>query len=43
MAYFASEAQCQGEEFDPSTVPQEGIVFYSIKGTGAVIVTLDAE
>lgn len=43
VAYFASEAQCQGEEFDPSTVPAEGIILYRIKGTGAVIVTLAAD
>jgi hypothetical protein len=36
-AYLESEAQCQGEAFDVATVPAEGITFYRIQGTGAVI------
>lgn len=36
-AYLEGEAKCQGEQFDPATVPAEGIVFYRIQGTGAVI------
>jgi len=36
-AYLEEEASCQGETFDKSTVPAEGITFYRIKGTGAVI------
>jgi len=37
-AYLEQEATCQGETFDESTVPAEGITFYRIKGTGAVVV-----
>jgi hypothetical protein len=36
-AYLESEARCQGEAFDPATVPAEGIIFYRIQGTGAVV------
>jgi hypothetical protein len=36
--YLAHEAECQGESFDASTVPAEGITLYRIKGTGAVVV-----
>jgi hypothetical protein len=36
-AYLEQEASCQGESFDQSTVPAEGITFYRIKGTGAVV------
>jgi hypothetical protein len=36
-AYLESEAKCQGESFDPASVPAEGIIFYRIQGTGAVI------
>ena len=36
-AYLESEAQCQGEAFDVATVPAEGITFFRIQGTGAVI------
>jgi hypothetical protein len=35
-SYLEGEAKCQGETFDRSTVPAEGIVFYRIQGTGAV-------
>ena len=37
-AYLEQEASCQGEKFDKSAVPEGGITFYRIKGTGAVIV-----
>lgn len=40
VAYLENEAQCQGEEFDPATVPTEGMTFYRIQGTGAVVVSL---
>jgi len=36
-SYMESEAQCQGEKFDKAEVPAEGITFYRIKGTGAVV------
>jgi hypothetical protein len=36
-AYLEHEAQCQGQEFDKTSVPAEGITFYRIKGTGAVV------
>ncbi|MFO7653029.1 MAG: DUF4920 domain-containing protein [Candidatus Krumholzibacteriia bacterium] len=36
-AYLEHEATCQGETFDKATVPAEGITFYQIKGTGAVV------
>lgn len=35
-AYLESEAKCQGEKFDPKSVPAEGITYYRIQGTGAV-------
>jgi hypothetical protein len=41
-AYLESEAKCQGEDFDPATVPEEGMIFYRIQGTGAVITTVAA-
>ncbi len=41
-AYLESEAKCQGESFDPATVPAEGITFYRIQGTGAVILAAAA-
>ena len=37
-AYLEQEAGCQGEKFDKSTVPADGITFYRIKGTGAVVI-----
>ncbi|MBD3222931.1 DUF4920 domain-containing protein [bacterium] len=36
-AFLEHEAECQGESFDRSTVPAEGITMYRIKGTGAVV------
>lgn len=36
-AYLENEAECQGEKFDKSKVPAEGITFYRIKGSGAVV------
>lgn len=36
-AHLEHEASCQGETFDENTVPREGITFYRIKGTGAVV------
>ena len=36
-AYLEHEAECQGEKFDKTKVPAEGITFYRIKGTGAVV------
>jgi hypothetical protein len=36
-AYLEHEAECQGEKFEKSKVPAEGITFYRIKGTGAVV------
>jgi len=36
-AYLEHEAECQGEKFDKAQVPDEGITFYRIKGTGAVV------
>lgn len=36
-AFLEQEATCQGETFDKSTVPAEGVTFYRIKGTGAVV------
>jgi hypothetical protein len=36
-AYLEQEASCQGEKFDKSAVPADGITFYRIKGTGAVV------
>ncbi|HOX25011.1 MAG TPA: DUF4920 domain-containing protein [Candidatus Krumholzibacteria bacterium] len=36
-AYLEQEATCQGETFDKTKVPAEGITFYRIKGTGAVV------
>jgi hypothetical protein len=36
-AYMENEASCQGQTFDKSQVPAEGITFYRIKGTGAVV------
>jgi hypothetical protein len=43
VSYLASEAECQGDDFDPASVPEDGITFYRIKGTGAVIVSLAAD
>jgi len=37
VAYLEHEANCQKEKFDPATVPADGITFYRIKGTGAVV------
>ena len=37
-AFLEQEASCQGEKFDKSTVPADGITFYRIKGTGAVVI-----
>ena len=37
-AYLEQEASCQGEKFDKSAVPADGITFYRIKGTGAVVI-----
>ena len=36
-AFLEHEASCQGETFDAATVPAEGITFYRIKGSGAVV------
>ncbi|MEZ4386533.1 MAG: DUF4920 domain-containing protein [Candidatus Krumholzibacteriia bacterium] len=36
-AYLEQESSCQGGQFDKSTVPADGITFYRIKGTGAVV------
>jgi hypothetical protein len=36
-AYLEQEANCNGDQFDASEVPAEGITFYRIKGTGAVV------
>ncbi len=36
-AYLEQEANCQGESFDKTSVPAEGIMFYRINGTGAVV------
>jgi len=36
-AYLEQEATCQGETFDKTKVPAEGLTFYRIKGTGAVV------
>ncbi len=36
-SFLEHEAECQGETFDASTVPAEGITMYRIKGTGAVV------
>ena len=35
--YLAHEANCQGEEFDPETIGEEGMILYRIQGTGAVV------
>jgi hypothetical protein len=37
-AFLEQEASCQGETFDKSTVPADGVTFYRIKGTGAVVI-----
>jgi len=37
-AFLEQEADCQGEKFDKSAVPADGITFYRIKGTGAVVI-----
>ncbi len=36
-AYLEQEASCQGEKFVKEDVPADGVTFYRIKGTGAVI------
>jgi len=41
-AYLEHEAECQGKKFDKKEVPTEGITFYRIKGTGAVVLTKDS-
>ena len=41
-AYLESEAKCQGEAFDVATVPAEGMTYYRIQGTGAVVLTAAA-
>jgi hypothetical protein len=35
-SFLEGEAKCQGETFDKTSVPAEGIVLYTIQGTGAV-------
>ena len=37
-AYLEQEASCTGEKFDKDSVPTDGITFYRIKGTGAVVI-----
>jgi hypothetical protein len=37
-AYLEQEASCNGEKFDKNDVPADGITFYRIKGTGAVVI-----
>ncbi len=36
-AYLEGEAKCQNETFDKAAVPPEGVTFYQIAGTGAVV------
>jgi hypothetical protein len=40
-AYLEHEATCQGKKFSKDEVPEEGITFYRIHGTGAVVVASD--